>query len=106
MALMADMMRSLAEKPPIAIGGLTVTRVGNYSTSEMVTIATGEKEKIDLPKASVLYFDLGNGNSVIVRPSGTEPKIKIYTTATAPTREKADSAAEKIEADLKKIMGI
>lgn len=106
MALMADMMRSLAEKPPIAIGGLTVTRVGNYSTSEMVTVATGEKEKIDLPKASVLYFDLGNGNSVIVRPSGTEPKIKIYTTATAPTREKADSAAEKIEADLKKIMGI
>ena len=106
MALMADMMRSLAEKPPIAIGGLTVTRVGNYSTSEMVTVATGEKEKIDLPKASVLYFDLGNGNSVIVRPSGTEPKIKIYTTATAPTREKADSAAEKIEADLKRIMGI
>ena len=106
MAKMAGMMDSLSENPPKEVAGLRVVQVGDYRTSTMLNTATGETSKIELPKASVLYFGLGNGNSVIVRPSGTEPKIKIYVTATADSREKADSLAEAFEKEFKVLMGI
>ncbi len=106
MAKMADMMNSLSADPPKTVAGLTVTEVGDYRTSTLTNTLTGEKSKIELPKASVLYFGLGGGNSVIVRPSGTEPKIKIYVTATADSKEKADSLAEGFENEFKVIMGI
>ena len=78
MAKMAGMMDSLSKNPPKEVAGLRVVQVGDYRTSTMLDTATGETSKIELPRASVLYFGLGNGNSVIVRPSGTEPKCKFY----------------------------
>lgn len=106
MEKMSAMMKELSENPPTHIGGHRVVRVGDYEASTMLNTETGFKEPITLPKSPVLYFDLGGGNSIIVRPSGTEPKIKLYVTATAETREKADGIAEEIESGLKKTMGI
>ena len=106
MEKMSGMMDALANDPPKSIAGLTVTELGDYRTSTLTDCATGKKTPITLPKSNVLYFGLGGGNSLIVRPSGTEPKIKIYVTSVSDTREKADALAARMNADLKKTMGI
>ena len=59
-------------------------------------IATGEVKELTLPKSNVLAFYLEGGCKAIVRPSGTEPKIKTYITAKAPTREEAETIEQKI----------
>ena len=53
-----------------------------------------------------MAYKLPGGSGVIVRPSGTEPKIKIYITANADTRENAQALSDKIGADMKKYMNI
>ena len=83
----AKMMADLRESVPESIGGAKVTAVRDYRTSVAKDIATGEKSVINLPKSNVLEFLLGEQGSVIARPSGTEPKVKFYYTAVAPTRE-------------------
>ena len=57
-----------------------------------------------LPKANVLEFDLEGGNKAIVRPSGTEPKIKIYIFAKGDDAASADALIEKIEADGRELL--
>jgi phosphomannomutase len=74
------------------------TAVEAQAEGQQTTAETGEKTEITLPKSNVLSFELEGGNKVIVRPSGTEPKIKAYYTATEATME----AAKKIEAALDK----
>ncbi len=71
-------MQSLRENPPKEIGGVAVSLVGDYSKCEITDIKTGEKHDTGLIPSDVLYYTLENGDKVIVRPSGTEPKIKIY----------------------------
>ena len=106
MAVMAGIMDSLATNPPKEVSGFEVFEVGDYRTSVTTNLATGEKFAITLPKANVLYFGFGGGNSVIVRPSGTEPKIKLYVTATADSKQNADSIADKMRDGFKAIMGV
>ncbi len=106
MAVMSGIMDTLASNPPKTVAGLAVTEVGDYRTRTNLNVATGEKTPITLPKANVLAFILGGGNSVIVRPSGTEPKIKIYVTSTGKSTAEADALAEKMEADFKVLMGV
>ena len=61
---------------------------------------------MDLPKSNVLQYRLAGEDSVIVRPSGTEPKIKIYITSVADTRENAQAKADAIAKDMEKRLGI
>lgn len=78
---MASIMDTLRANPPKEIAGMAVTAVSDYESST-ITYADGSPSKtIDLPKSNVLAFDLTDGNKLIVRPSGTEPKIKAYITA-------------------------
>lgn len=93
MEKMANIMDTLRENPLKEIAGLSVTAVSDYKTSTTV-MADGSTEIIELPKSNVLAFALENGNKVIVRPSGTEPKIKAYITAIG-----ADSASASALAD-------
>ena len=60
-------------------------------------VMDGKEEKIELPKSNVLAFALENGNKVIVRPSGTEPKIKAYLTAIGNDKESASKIAKTLE---------
>ncbi len=83
----AKMMADLREAVPAAIGGAKVTAVRDYRSSVARNMITGEETAIALPKSNVLEFLLGEQGSVIARPSGTEPKVKFYYTAVAPTRE-------------------
>ncbi|MBR5772042.1 MAG: phospho-sugar mutase, partial [Clostridia bacterium] len=59
-----------------------------------------------LPKSNVLAFALPEGNFVIMRPSGTEPKIKIYVTGIGSTYEAAEATAQKTGDSMKKLLGI
>ncbi len=106
MQKMRELMDSLRENSPKEIACMPVLCISDYKKSETVCVATGEKSKIDLPESNVLKFSLTNGNEVIVRPSGTEPKIKIYITSVETTREKASVLADAIADSMKKIMNI
>lgn len=90
MEKMAGIMDGLRAQPPKEIAGYAVKAVSDYKSSETV-FDDGSKEVIDLPKSNVLAYALEGGNKVIVRPSGTEPKIKAYITAIG--KSKADSKA-------------
>ena len=86
----AKMMSDMRENVPVSIGGATVTEVRDYLLRVRMRIATGEKYPIPLPKSNVLEFVLGDQGSVIVRPSGTEPKVKIYYTASESSKEESE----------------
>ena len=89
-------MDTLRENPLKEIAGLKVTAVSDYKTSK-TTFTDGGEEIIELPKSNVLAFSLEKGNKVIVRPSGTEPKIKAYITAVGESKEAAEALAEKLK---------
>ena len=104
MAKMAEIMSSTAANPPASIAGFEVLRHYNYNTSEIIDNRTGEKETITLPKSNILAYELPGGNFVIMRPSGTEPKIKIYITGIAETKEKASEIADSIGEAMKALL--
>lgn len=106
MQKMHDMMESLRADAPKKIAGLQVEEISDYMASKTISVLNGTEKSIELPKSNVLAYKLPNGSGVIVRPSGTEPKIKIYITANADTRENAQTLSDKIGADMKKYMNI
>ena len=78
LADMANLMKSLRQDPPKAISGVTVAQFKDYSDGSVIDCATGEKTTMELTGSNVLRFEMVDGTSIIVRPSGTEPKIKVY----------------------------
>ena len=78
---MAGIMKSLRETPPADFAGIPVKTVTDYN----------DPEKTGLPKANVLIYSLEDGSTVIVRPSGTEPKIKTYFTTKGKDLEDAQA---------------
>ena len=85
---------------PAAIGGAQVTAVNDYQISLSKDLATGTKAPILLPKSNVLEFILGQQGSVIVRPSGTEPKVKFYYTAVGKTKTDAKALLDAMVAQM------
>ena len=75
---MAELMANLREKPPVEIAGVAVKEQKDYKDGSVVTVATGAKGKMELSGSNVLRYEMADGTSVIVRPSGTEPKVKVY----------------------------
>lgn len=106
MQKMSDMMTSLRNNPPKDIAGEKVVTVSDYQAHTCIDTTTGNVTEIKLPKSNVLSYKLPGGSGVIVRPSGTEPKIKVYITAVAPDRASAEEKTKLIAADMEKIMGI
>ncbi len=105
MERMKEIMTNLRTNVPTEIGGLKVLVFGDYMASEETELASGKKTVIDLPKSDVLAFRLEQGASVILRPSGTEPKIKAYYTTIGEKREDAQNLEEKIAEDFKAKLG-
>lgn len=105
MQRMAELMKMLRTETPKEIGGLKVLTFDDYMAGESTDTATGNKTKLTLPKSDVLTFKLEENASVIIRPSGTEPKIKAYYTTTAKTRDEAKAIESKLEESFKKILG-
>ena len=102
---MKEIMAGLRANAPKEIGGLKTVSVADYAASEQTDCATGAKTVLTLPKSDVLAFNLEQGASVIIRPSGTEPKIKAYYTAIGETRADAEKTEAALKADFKKILG-
>ncbi len=90
MAKIQSIMQGLRTDTPKEICGIGVAEFKDYKASLAVDFKTGTESAINLPKADVLSFGLEDGSTVIVRPSGTEPKIKIYVNAVGATEVEAD----------------
>lgn len=104
MEKMASIMDGLRANAPSKIAGYDVVSVSDYEASKTVFANGRADEKIELPKSNVLAYGLTDGNKLIVRPSGTEPKIKAYITAVGKSREEADSIAAKMIDDANEFM--
>ena len=92
---MADLMQGLRDNPPAQISGVTVARRKDYTDGSVIDCATGEKSAMELSGSNVLRFEMADGTSVIVRPSGTEPKIKVYILTQG--RDAADAQANLVK---------
>lgn len=103
---MKNIMSSLRANPPKEIAGLEVTKVSDYLTGVSTDTKSGVQKKITLPKSNVLAFSLPGGNSAIIRPSGTEPKIKVYVTAVGKDREDAQRLTDEISKCMKGFIGV
>lgn len=95
MEKMAGIMDTLRANPLLEIAGMKVTAVSDYKSSK-TTYTDGGEETIELPKSNVLAYALEGGNKLIVRPSGTEPKIKAYITAVADSKQASRALADKL----------
>lgn len=97
MIRMQNIMEHLRIHRPEQIDNLKVIQFADYEKQVSIDLTTGTETTITLPKSNVLSFTLEQGAKVIIRPSGTEPKIKAYYTTTAATE--AEAAAKKDELD-------
>lgn len=89
-ARMAALMDGMRSATPSELGGVKVVTFGDYQAQTFLDIASGEKTSTGLPKSNMLCFKLENGDVVIARPSGTEPKVKFYFLVIAKNENEAD----------------
>ena len=98
---MAALMQSLREQPPVEIDGVTVAQYKDYSDGTVRDAATGAVTPMPLSGSNVLRFELTDGSHIVVRPSGTEPKIKVYILTKGADAAERDANLEKYSAWVK-----
>lgn len=104
MGKMVQIMDTLRNNSPVSIAGYKVLVASDYKTGECRNLATGEASVIGLPKSNVLSYSLEGANGVIIRPSGTEPKIKVYFTARGTDADEAESIYTALSDDMEKYL--
>ncbi|WP_071431073.1 phospho-sugar mutase [Angelakisella massiliensis] len=104
MAKMSGILETLRAGHPTQIAGIPVSYTADYRTSRRVE--NGVETQIDLPSANVLEYGLGEAGSLIVRPSGTEPKLKLYYSLKAATLEEAQDLLAKVKAAAEELLGL
>ena len=98
---MAALMQSLRAQPPVEIGGVKVAQYKDYSDGTVRDAATGAVTPMPLSGSNVLRFELTDGSHIVVRPSGTEPKIKVYILTKGADAAERDANLEKYSAWVK-----
>lgn len=98
-------MESIRAEAPSVINGHKAVRFDDYETSVSRNMCDGSERKITLPRSNVLAFYMEDGSSLIVRPSGTEPKIKLYLGSVGDTMEIAKSELSALENAGTKLLG-
>lgn len=106
MQKMSDIMSSVRENMPEAVDKYKVVKVCDYLLKKETDIKTGENSDINLPKSNVISLNLEGDNAVIIRPSGTEPKIKLYITAVGSDKADAEAICESLVKSSKELLGI
>lgn len=101
----ASIMEALKENTPESLGSLKVLYKRDYTKDVITDLATGETKSTGLPKSNVIYYDLENNAWACVRPSGTEPKIKLYFGVKGSSIENADQEAKALKEALTDYMG-
>ena len=99
-------MTNLRENPPTSFGGVNVASVGDYKTGVVKNLESGDTASTGQPASDVLYYTLSSGDKIIVRPSGTEPKIKIYILLHDTCRAALDEKAAAYDKDARKLMEV
>ncbi len=103
MIKMAEIMDNLRANAPKEIAGYKVVGTSDYKLS--VRTDGDEKSEINLPKSNVLEYRLENGSKFIVRPSGTEPKIKVYMSGKGSTKAESEDMVAKMTAAADGVLG-
>lgn len=98
---MLKMMSDLRNNLPKQFFGTKILEIEDYQTGEATNMESGEKRKLDLPKSNVLVFKMQNNSQIIARPSGTEPKLKLYGQV---MEQSKGSVAEKVKSLEKKLV--
>ncbi len=102
---MAELMANLRRTPPAEIGGMEVAQRKDYQDGSVVDVKTGEKSAMELSGSNVLRYELTDGTSVIVRPSGTEPKVKVYVLTRGDSQADCADKIEKCSAWAQSLKG-
>ncbi len=105
MQRMGEIMESIRNNPPASVAGEKVMAFSDYEGSITKYFEDGTEEAITLPKSNVLAFELADGSSFIIRPSGTEPKIKVYINVKKETLEKSKAMEQSIKENVTELMG-
>ena len=101
-AKIAGIMNALRGNPPAEVAGLKVIAVRDFAKG--VRLADGREAALDFPRSNVLYYELEGSNWICVRPSGTEPKIKLYVASRADTQEAVDALNARMSEAAQKLM--
>lgn len=96
----ADLMAKFRSEQPVTLGDIVVNEVADFALQVKTDTQTGVETTLTLPKANVLKYWLADGSWVAVRPSGTEPKIKLYVGTKGDTQVIADEKLAAIQASL------
>lgn len=98
------MMEKVEENPFKNIGDTKISAFRNYNKDYREDYETGKTEKIGFEPSNVLYFELSGGGFFVIRPSGTEPKIKFYYSVPCKNKEDGNQKIDKLEAEVKKML--
>ena len=101
---MKALMSELRENPLTTVGGHKVEYIRDYLPGTRTSVEDGTSEQMELSGQNVLYYELGGGTSFIIRPSGTEPKVKVYMMAKADTKAAADAKVAELSEAAKQIV--
>ncbi len=105
MKRIAGIMDTLRSETPAEIAGEKVIRADDYEKSLSRNLENGTESKITLPVSNVLCYYMADGSSLIVRPSGTEPKIKLYIGSVGATEDDANKKRTALEESGTKLLG-
>ncbi len=104
----AEQIKSIMEKmrnnTPSSFGSYKITAVRDYSTGKVKNLVTGEEYETGLPSSNVLYYELENNEWCCIRPSGTEPKIKLYMGVRGTSMKNAEEKLEELKSEMGKIV--
>ena len=104
----AEQIKSIMEKmranTPSSFGNYKILAVRDYSTGKVKNLVTGEETDTGLPKSNVLYYELENNEWCCIRPSGTEPKIKLYMGVRGTSMQNAEEKLEELKSEMSKIV--
>ena len=95
---MADLMAGLRQNPPTEIAGVAVKQQKDYQDGSVVNVADGARSTMELSGSNVLRYEMADGTSLIVRPSGTEPKVKVYILANGASKAECEEKVAKYAA--------
>ena len=95
---MADLMAGLRRNPPAEIAGTAVRQQKDYQDGSVVNVADGARSTMELSGSNVLRYEMADGTSLIVRPSGTEPKVKVYILANGASKAECEEKVAKYAA--------
>lgn len=92
-------MEGYRKNPPKTAGGYDILKIRDYKKDTITDIATGEITPTNLPKSDVLYYEMNDDAWCAIRPSGTEPKIKLYFGVKGESKKEAQERLNRLMND-------